>query len=87
MNHEDLEAIGADIADVGNKLDGLNARLEIIISLLGIISVALPDDSNRRKVIDILEKVYVDGTPLEKGCLAPIAEVYKFPREPYTVVI
>ena len=67
-----------ELYDIHNQLEALNIRMEALIPLLALSSIATASEKRKEEVIALMRAIYQLGFPLVKEGLKPFAILYGF---------
>ena len=67
-----------ELYDIHTQLEALNIRMEAVLPLLALASIASAGEESKEEVIVPLRAIYKLGLPVIKGALDPFAMLYGF---------
>ena len=69
---------GYELSDIYNQLEALNMRMEALMPLLALSSIATASEERKGEVIVLMRAIYQLGLPFVRESLEPFAMLYGF---------
>ena len=80
VSPEDAMMIRDELYDIHSQMEALNIRMEALMPLLALSSIASASEESKGEVIVLLRAIYELGPPLTRQALDPFAMLYGFDK-------